>query len=154
MYTMRDVERATGFTRDQVRDRVGRVWSIVALDHRRGPKNAVLVGDKTLAVLRRIRELEMGELGPQEAVAQVFDEMGVSGGSPREQAQSVGQTGPEHPSTSPNTSQNSAEIAVLREYVEDLKRDRDHWRELAVSLQTLALPAPRRRWWLPWRRGA
>jgi len=38
--------------------------------------------------------------------------------------------------------------------IEELRRDRDHWRELALELQKqveelqrLALPAPRRPWW-------
>ena len=48
--------------------------------------------------------------------------------------------------------------------IEELRRDRDHWRELAMrlerqveELQRLALPAPRRPWWtrlVPWRQPA
>jgi len=41
-----------------------------------------------------------------------------------------------------------AEIRVLRERIEDLDRDRVHWRDMA---QKLASPAPRAAWW-PWSR--
>jgi hypothetical protein len=34
---------------------------------------------------------------------------------------------------------------VLRELIDELRRDRDHWREMAQS--RLALPAPRRSLW-------
>jgi hypothetical protein len=50
----------------------------------------------------------------------------------------------------------AAEIAGLKQVAEllqreldDLRADRDHWREAATSLR--ALPTPPRRWW-PWRR--
>ena len=49
----------------------------------------------------------------------------------------------------------------LRELVEELRRERDQWRELALNLQkqveeltARALPPPRRRWWWPWRQRA
>jgi DNA-binding transcriptional MerR regulator len=42
--------------------------------------------------------------------------------------------------------------------IEELRRDRDHWRELALKLQAqveglqrLAIPAPRKKRWWPWR---
>ena len=48
--------------------------------------------------------------------------------------------------------------------IEELRRDRDHWRDMAIKLQSqveelqrLALPAPRRAWWrrlVPWREQA
>jgi len=48
--------------------------------------------------------------------------------------------------------------AVLRELVDELRRDRDHWRTLALDLQDrlLALPSGKERspWWWPLRRWA
>ena len=154
MYAMADLQRITGYSRDQLRDRVGRVWGIVAQDHRRGPKNSVLVGDKTLAVLRRLRELESRELGPNEAAKQVMEELGhgsnIATGRPKIAGHGSPELAQTPPSSSPNT---SGEVAVLRELVEELRADRDHWRDLALSLKDqLALPSPRvasrrRPWW-------
>jgi hypothetical protein len=45
------------------------------------------------------------------------------------------------------------EVVALHMFIDELRNERDHWREMAVSLQTLALPAPRRSLW-PFRKPA
>lgn len=46
----------------------------------------------------------------------------------------------------------AVEIHYLKRMVEDLRRERDSWKELTLSLQSqLALPSPKRRWWWPFR---
>ncbi len=44
-----------------------------------------------------------------------------------------------------------AEIRVLRERIEDLDRDRAHWRDMAQQLAARPPEAPRPFWW-PWTR--
>ena len=57
---------------------------IVAPDQHRGLRNAVLVGDKlSLACIRRMKELESADLGPQEAAARIIDGVSGNGDRPR-----------------------------------------------------------------------
>ena len=145
MYGMSDLQKITGYTSDQLRDRLGRVWGIVAQDHRRGPKNAVLVGDKTLAVLRRMRELESAEVGPNDAAKQIMAELGVDGDGARKGPSSVAHGAPKQPQTSPNASQNtsdeSALVDELRDRIRFLERENERLWGLVDGLR--ALPAPR-----------
>lgn len=155
MYTMKDLQRITGFTRDQLRDRLGGLRAIGAQDRARGPRNAILVGDSTLAYLRRIKELEAREVGPQEALAQIMEEVNGNGKGPKEDNSTVAQSGPQHSQGIPDW---SAIVDAKDELISELRGDRDHWRTLALSLQQqLALPSPERsqrpRWvyrLMPW----
>jgi len=147
MYGIEELKRATGYTDSQVRDRLGLLSPILGEDLHRGKRGKILVGDKILATLRRMAELESQGLSPREAQGRILEELGnghKDGGS------TFAQGRPRSP-----------DVAILRELVEELRRDRDHWRELAMrlerqveELQRLALPAPRRPWWAwlaPWR---
>jgi len=140
MYGIEELKKATGYTDSQVRDRLGLLSPILGQDVHRGKRGKILVGDKILATLRRMAELEAQGLSPKEAQGRILEELG-NGHKDKETTFAQG-----HPT--------SSETAVLRELVEELRRDRDHWRDLALKLQTqveelqrLALPAPRRPWW-------
>jgi len=144
MYTMKDLERITDYSRDQLRDRLGHLGPIVADDQRRGPRNALLVGDSTLALLRRMQELEAGELGPQDAATVIAGELNGNGKHRLEKARTVAYGQPEAPPAVPRwveelLAAKDQTIAVLREENERLTAQVDR-------LLPLALPAPRR-WW-------
>ena len=145
MYTMRDLQRTTGYSRDQLRDRLGHLWPIVAQDQRRGPRNGILVGDRTLACLRRLQELEAGELGPQDAAARIIEELGDGGKDATEARQTVAPGEPRLRPTPPSESdwtlqallaEKDARIQELRERVAFLERR-------VEALEPLALPPVR-----------
>ena len=140
MYGIEELKQATGYTDSQVRDRLGLLSPILGEDLHRGKRGKILVGDKILATLRRMAELESQGLSPREAQGRILEELG--------NGHKDGET------TSAQGRPRSPEVAVLRELVEELRRDRDHWRDMALKLQEqveelqrLALPAPRRPWW-------
>jgi len=143
MYGIEELKRATGYTDSQVRDRLALLSPILGRDLHRGKRGKILVGDKILAALRRMAELESRGLSPREAQTRILEELGN------------GHKGGE--STFAQGSPRSPEVAILRELVEELRQDRDHWRDLALKLQSQleelqrrALPAPRRRRWWKW----
>jgi|GEM_PF-4191549 len=75
MYNLDDLQRITGYSKDQLRDRLGRLRGFFPKDHSRGPKNALLVGDSVLAGLQRTKELESGGVSPSVALNTVADEV-------------------------------------------------------------------------------
>jgi len=75
MYNLDDLQRITGYSKDQLRDRLGRLRSMFPKDHSRGPKNALLVGDSVLAGLQRAKELESGGVSPSAALSTIRDEV-------------------------------------------------------------------------------
>jgi len=148
MYRMKDLERLTDYSRDQLRDRLGHLGAIMADDRRRGPKNAVLVGDSTLALLRRMQELEAGELGPQEAAAVIAEEVNGNGNH-RQGKTTTGAYGkPELSPTLPNWVEEL--LAAKDQTIAVLHAENERLTAQVDRLLPLALPAPRR-WW-PWNR--
>jgi len=79
MYDINDLERSTGYSKDQLRDRLSALAATFAHDRQQGPRNKTLVGDATLAVLRRLKELEDGGLSPNVAHSQALKELGDGG---------------------------------------------------------------------------
>jgi len=143
MYGIDELKKATGYTDAQVRDRLGLIRPILGQDVHRGKRGKILVGDRVLATLRRMAELEAQGLSPREAQGYILEELGNA-----------------HKNRGTIFAQGcttSSEAAVLRELVEELRQERDHWRELALKLhdqveqlQRVALPKPRRKWWKWW----
>jgi len=140
MYGIEELKQATGYTDSQVRDRLGLLSPILGEDLHRGKRGKILVGDKILATLRRMAELESQGLSPKEAQGRILEELG-NGHKDGETTFAQGRP-------------RSPEVAVLRELVEELRRDREHWRDMALKLQSqveelqrLALPRPRTPWW-------
>jgi hypothetical protein len=140
---MTDLQRITGFSRDQLRDRLGLLGATIADDLQRGPRNKVIVGDKTLAALKRMVELERGGLAPQVAAAQVIREMSNPDGNG-------------DPTLAPSLRMLLAEKERL---IEELRRDKLYLQEqLARTLgqleefQQRALPPVRSHRWWPWTR--
>jgi hypothetical protein len=141
-----------------LRDRLGHLGAIVAQDQRRGPRNAVLVGDRTMACLRRMQELETGELGPQDAAARIIEELGGDGNHRIEQRPTVAPGEPELRQTAPSGGDTTEPWRLLikakDETIGRLESEVSFLRQRIEYLEPLALPAPReeaeepRRSWL------
>ncbi len=144
MYDMNDLQRATGYSRDQLQDRLRLLAPLVGKGVHKGARGKVLVEDSVLAIVRRLREIEGEGLAPRVAVGQVVRELGNDHGNGN------GSNGAGE--------RTSGEVVALRAALEWSQREAQHWRELAERLQAqveqlvpLALPRPRR-WWAWWRR--
>ena len=124
-YALPDLEKATGYTTDQLRDRLRLLQPILGESFYKGARGKVLVGDPILAALRRMVELERDGLSARVAVGEVAKELASGDGN------GSGTVGYGQP---------AAVEAVLREMIEELRgqvielrKERDHWRELALS---------------------
>jgi len=161
MFTMKDLQRITSYSRDQLRDRLRLLGAIVEQDSQRGPRNSLLLGDSTLAALRRMRELENGERGPQDAAGVILEELGGTGNSSRSGASSVAPVSPKLTPAFPSGGDPRVEILerLVKEKerrVTDLGVERDHWRDLALDYRRQLAPPkdqPKtRRKWFGWLR--
>lgn len=143
MYAIADLERITGLTENQIRDRLGLLSPIFADDVHRGPRGKILVGDQVLAALKRMANLEHQGLSPKVAQGEVLREMGNPDGDG-------------HPSLADPwlrlIEEKDARIAELRAEVTRLTEEVRWLRSQLEELQQRALPPPRRRWW-PWKKG-
>ena len=136
VYGITDLEKAVGFTVNQLRDRLDLLSPIFAEDLQRGKRGKILVGDKILAALRRMVELERDGLSPKVAQGVIVREVGNGDGN--------GSTiFAEGWSTSEDL------VKELRRQIEDQRREIDWLRARVEELTPLALPRPRRRFaWL------
>ncbi|HDI11456.1 MAG TPA: hypothetical protein ENF77_03905 [Candidatus Acetothermia bacterium] len=136
MATIGEVARILGLSERAVRLRLDALDGAIDAYLRRGPNNTLEFTGEAIGILRRLEELRRTHGIPiRQAAAIVREELLGNGEKPQRQ-------------TTSNPSALEVEVRYLRELVEELRRDRDHWREMALSLQA-ALPAPRpkRRWW-------
>jgi hypothetical protein len=134
MFTLEEAARAVGLSERQLRRRVEATGPLLAPFVRRGDKNRLLLDQGAVEILRAVEERRTSGA----TLADARDWVAVSVRS--DEGSEAGRASGQAPAT-------SGEVAVLRELIDELRRDRDHWRELAVSMQTLALPAPRRSLW-------
>lgn len=79
MYAISDLEKSTGLTENQIRDRLGLLSPMLGNDVHRGARGKILVGDRVLATLRRMVELEREGLSPKVAQSQIMTELGNNG---------------------------------------------------------------------------
>jgi len=164
MLTIEDVAATLGITERGVRLRVDLLSDILDAHLRRGPKNQLLFDDSALAVLKRFEEVRRTRGLPLRQAARVLrGELGsgLTKDGENTTAQSASERDLEN--TSNKVSVGVAEVEASRELpwavkklVEELEKERDYWRNLALKLQEqvrdlerLALPAPReqRPWW-------
>lgn len=145
VYSIQDLAQATGYTEYQVRERLELLSPILSEHMHRGKRGKVLVGDAILAALRRMAELEREGLSPKVARDYIIDELG-NGRKKTTEAFAHGPYG-----SDAHTLAAEAEARVLRELVDELRKERDYWRDLALNLQAKipALPSPResKPWW-------
>ena len=140
MYAITDLKKAVGYTINQLRDRLDLLSPIFVEDCQRGKRGKILVGDKILAALRRMQELENQGLSPKVAQAEIIREVG--NGDRKEQT-TFGE--------GLRTSGNGELVEELRRQIDYLRRENEWLRGRIEELTPLALPRPRRRWW-PFRR--
>lgn len=134
MLTTEQAARAVGLSERQLRRRIEATGPLLSPYLRRGEKNRVLLDPGAVEILRAVEDRRASGATLTDAAAWVAVSMRGEQGS--EQGRADGQTG---------EAIRSGETAILRELVEELRTDRDHWRSLALSLQgQLALPRPRR----------
>ena len=134
MLTMEQAASAVGLSDRQLRRRIEVCRPLLAPFIRRGDKNRVLLDHGAVQVLRAIEDRRATGATLEAAMSYVSDSINSEQGSELEL-------------TSRQTSEaSSPDIAILRDVIEDLRRDRDEWRTLAIKLQDQhALPSPRRR---------
>lgn len=141
MVTIHEVAASLGLTERAVRLRIDALGGMLDAYLRRGPNNELIFTGEAIAILQRLEELrKTSGVSVRQAAAMVRQELEANPGS------MVRQTG----------ANQKGEVEVLRELIDELKRERDHWRELALKLQEQlleaqkpALPSPRERrpWW-------
>lgn len=128
-----EAAKSVGLSTRQLRRRLEATAPLLAPYVRRGEKNAVLLDAGAVEILRAIEGRRATGTTLEDAVTWVAD------GMRRKDESEHGRGDRETPAAT------SGELAVLRELVEELRRDRDHWRDMAVKLQDqLALPSPSR----------
>jgi DNA-binding transcriptional MerR regulator len=133
MMGIEEAAKVLGLSDRQLRRRIEATEPLIAPYLRRGEKNRLLLDQGAVEILRAIEDRRA--TGRTLADARTFVAVSVRGEHGSEAGRASGQT----PATS------SGEVAALRELIDELRNERDHWRELAQS--RLALPAPRRPWW-------
>jgi DNA-binding transcriptional MerR regulator len=164
MLTIEDVAATLGITERGVRLRVDLLSDILDAHLRRGPKNQLLFDDSALAVLKRFEEVRRTRGLPLRQAARVLrDELGSRLTKDEENTTAQSASERDLEDTSNKVSVAVAEVEASQELpwavkklVEELEKERDYWRNLALKLQEqvrdlerLALPAPReqRPWW-------
>ncbi len=141
MQTVEQAARTLGLTTRQLRRRLEETSPLITPYVRRGEKNRLLLDPGAVRILGDIEQRRADGATIREAMEAVADHLGGNGNE--KQGQDPGANGGNH---------NGGEVVALRELVEHLQRDRDHWRNLALQLQEqIALPRPRRPWWAFWR---
>jgi len=138
MYGIEELKRATGYTDSQVRDRLALLSPILGQDLHRGKRGKILAGDKILAALRRMAELEAKGLSPGEAQNQIIRELGNGDGKRDTTFGEPWQRLLEEKDK--RIAQLEEEVAFLRKRIVFLE-----------SQVQAAIPAPKRRWWRWWR---
>jgi len=139
MYAITDLEKAVGYSVNQLRDRLDLLSPIFSEDLQRGKRGKILVGDKILAALRRMQELEREGLSPRVAQGEIIREVGNGDGK--------GQT---TFGEGLRVYDGNELVEVLREEIKHLRKENEWLRARVEELTPLALPKPRR--WLGWLR--
>jgi hypothetical protein len=131
MATLDDIAKDLGLSKQAVRLRIDALNGILDSHISRGAKNKLILTDEALVVLRRLEELHHTEKLPiRQAAARVRGEL-------------EGQNDTEKDRSEPDLSL-EIQVEYLQKVVDVLRQDRDYWREIALTAQTV-LP-PNRTW--------
>lgn len=125
MATLEDVARFLGLSKRAVRSRVSALGETLGAYLSRGTRNRLIFQGEAVAILRRLEELREREGLPiQEAAERLKWELSYT----------------EHPPGVYIMLQSDIESSVLKEVIQELCEERDHWRDYAKMLQ-MVLPA-------------
>ena len=130
MATLDDIAKDLGLSKQAVRLRIDALNGIIDSHISRGAKNKLILTDEALVVLRRLEELHHTEKLPiRQAAARVRGELEGQSDTEKDRSEDL-----------------SLEIQTeyLQKIVDALRQDRDYWREVALTAQTV-LP-PNRTW--------
>jgi len=122
MTTLEDIARFLGLSKRAVRSRIDALGD--TLDHyvSRGVRNRLIFRGEAVAILRRLEELRQREGLPiQQAAERVRGELTV----------------PSDRSGIYVVIQAETEMGPLQEVVREVCRERDHWKEYALALQSV-----------------
>jgi len=143
MYAIADLARITGFTSNQIRDRLALLSPIFSNDVHRGKRGKILVGDDLLAALRRMAELERDGLSPKVAQSVIVRELGGNDGKGKTMFVEGGQGSTQEALIA------RVQLLELRlqdkdELIKQLQSEVAFLRARIEELTPLALPHPRR----------
>jgi len=142
MYSIQELQRSTGFTVNQVRDRLQLLSPLFADGVQRGKHGKILVTDGILAALRRMREIESQGLSPKVAQSEIIREVG-SAYKDGTTAFGEGFTRTARPGPPERADGPEDLIQALRSTI-DQQRETIAWlRSRVDELTPLALPKPR-----------
>lgn len=79
MYNIREAAKETGYTVNQLRERLAALSAYLNGDLQRGPRNAILLSERGLDLLRKLASLEASGLSFTEALARLRKDDGVGG---------------------------------------------------------------------------
>lgn len=141
MPTLRETAKVLGLSYKQAFRRFSAVRHLIPQHVRKGANGLLILDGGALEVLRRLEVFRKEGRSLREAAELIAEEISGNGsGRPREAEET------------PSAEALQVKVEMLERMVEELSRDRDHWRDLALNLQ-LALPAARpRHRWLAWLR--
>ena len=122
MATLEDVAQFLGLSKRAVRNRVNALGKTLDAYVSRGERNRLIFEGEAVAILRRLEELREREGLPiQEAAERLKWELTYS----------------EQPPSVYIMLQSDVESSVLKEVIQELVEDRDHWRSYAKMLQSV-----------------
>ena len=145
MYSIEDLQRSTGFTVNQVRDRLQLLSPLFTDGLRKGSRGKILVTDSILAALRRMREIESQGLSPKVAQSEIIRELG---NTYKDGTTAFGEGPTRTARPGPPERADSELVLSLREEITHLQGEVS-WLRSRLEQLAPALPKPRRRW-LSW----
>jgi len=159
VYSIENLQRTLGLTRRQVRERLAALASqgnLLDGQVRIGPRGKKFYSVAVLDMLRNLDELARTHgVSLDQAAGELLAKIrGMADGKETDN-QAVAGSGSSG-ELAGNQGQLDVQLKLLQTLVDDLRKERDYWRDLALKLQEqvrdlerLALPAPKDRkpWW-------
>ena len=126
MHSINDLQDILGYTSDQLRLRIEKLKPILTESVRRGENNKILVTNNGLEILRRAKQLEESNIPLNEIPDKLEDEMDQNEESVSAKSTETGQNLLE---------EKNKRIEDLQAMIEELKADKQYWRDHAEELQ-------------------
>ena len=143
--TIENVAKALGVSVRGVRLRVDALGAVIDGHLAQGANNRTIFDGEAFAILRRMEDVrKCDSVSIRQAASCIREELDGNSVPVLRQTASSGET---------NLGTLAVKIEMLERLLDEVQRDRDHWRNLAENLQ-LALPAPRRGFFTLFRRRA
>ncbi|MFP3953124.1 MAG: hypothetical protein ACLFVS_03240 [Candidatus Acetothermia bacterium] len=126
MHSIKELQDILGYSSDQLRLRLDRLKPILSETVKRGDNNKILVTDNGLEILKRSKQLEERDIPLTQIPNRLRDEMGKTDDDASDDLAQA----------DPNLiEEKDKRISDLLDRVEELKTDKQYWREQAEELQ-------------------